>query len=108
MVKKKEEVKKFENTSENPLCQMYLVEESNMGLLRRHMVNFEQAMYDYYQKFKGYPLWYVKCSLVSVKALTPTEFRMYNNYIEECKKQQENTDFELYAVQLEFDVDSSG
>jgi hypothetical protein len=108
MVEETTEVPVWENTSKNPLCQMYLVQEGNMMLLNRHMVNFEQAMYDYYQKFQGVPLWYVKCSLVPVEALKPTQFKMYNEYVRECKSQQQKVKEELYGVQLDFDVDTSG
>ena len=103
-----QERERWSNDSTNPLCQMYLVKEEDMGLLSRHMVNFEQAMYDFYQKFKGYPLWYVKCSCVPVEALKPSQFKLFNDYVKECKSQQKKAVEELYAVQLDFDVDTSG
>ena len=108
MTTQQQEAQTWKNDSSNPLCQMYCVAEEYMILLDVHKVNMEQAFYDYLQKFLGYPLWSVKCGVVPVAAMKPGQFRIYNDYVKACKEQQKKTEQELYAVELTFDVDSSG
>ena len=102
-----EEEVKWVNKSENPLCLMWCWPEDNVLLLEKHKSNFELMIYDYYQKFLGYPMWSAKATVVPVEELKMASMSLYNNYIKACKKlQEENEDQTLYAIDVEFDIDT--
>jgi len=102
------EKKEWKNESKNPLCAMFCVAEKDMVLLDRHKVNLEGMFYDFYQKFQGYPLWSVSSKVIPVSELEATPMKIANEYIKACKEEQAKSEGDLYAIQLGFDIDSSG
>jgi len=98
----------WENDSANPFCKMFCWGEENVMLLEKHKNNFEQLMYDFYQKFLGYPLWSVHATVTDINELETTSIRIYNDYVKACREQQDTTTETLYAVKLVFKLDTSG
>ena len=108
LMQQPEENQPWVNDSSNPLTRMFCFPEDQVLLLEKHKVNLEGMLYDYLGKFQGYPIWSVKSSVIPVEDMKPASIRLYNDYVKACQEQDQSCSEPLYAVALEFDIDTNG
>lgn len=95
----------FENNSKNPLAKMFVTD--NTWYLNRHKSNLEGMFYNFLSDHEQLNVWSVKASVYPVSEIKPDSMiKAYNDYVSEARRiQNDNKDFEVYCVRLEFDID---